>query len=266
MSWVVGIGMFKGGTGKTTFATMISDHLASMGFDVFGLDCDRSKAFHDWSKVRQSQITGRNKGIKPVPVDHIEESDEDLTSVRIDDSANYINAAVRIARRANPNIVLFDMPGWNSFLAQQAHFHCNLLISPIDVSSRRAADTMINEYGPAVREWREQIPGITGRPAFQWIWAPNKLRIDHQGNPIPAHNRALSRIEKVAEQFGATVTPPLLDNPAIGVASDYGFSVMTMQERALRVHVGANYDQKPMIVNARQVIGQAVAPVFRVTA
>ena len=174
--WIVTVGMYKGGAGKTTLATLIADKLASEKFAVVGIDCDPAGTFKAWSERREASVAlPKFAQFGAVPVVQVHESTEMNYSAQVNDSANRMNAAIEELEADGVQVIIIDSPGWNSHLTNQAHIQADIVVTPVDVSDDKSLSVLRGDYGTDVMTWNKERPKYD-LDSFTWFVAPNKVR------------------------------------------------------------------------------------------
>lgn len=187
---VVTISGFKGGTGKTTVASLLGVAAVKDGLRVASLDLDRN------TRNLSSFLTLRRASRLQSP-DHVMlmDMEEDVRSNAKPKHSGRLEALIRMARMDGYDLMIIDTSSGNLADVYEAHLLADVILTPMNESP---AD-MHGLFAPV---------GSAAAPRINYREMIDTVRFDRKraGLPVQRWHVVMNRVSSLPSRIGATVT------------------------------------------------------------
>src|ERR1044071_8249111 len=185
---VVTISGFKGGTGKTTVASLLGVAAVKNGMRVAGLDLDRN------TRNFSSFLTSR-RAAKLASPDHIMLMDLDTDPRSKPKHSGRLEPLVRMARLDGYDLLIIDTSSGNLVDVYEAHLLADVILTPMNESP---AD-MHGLFAPV---------GAKAAPKINYREMIETVRFDRRraGLPVQRWHVVMNRVAALPTKIGFTVT------------------------------------------------------------
>ncbi len=254
---VVTISGFKGGTGKTTIASLLGVAAVKDGMRVAGLDLDRN------TRNFSSFLTTRRASKLPSP-DHIMLMDLDVNPAAKPKHSGRLEPLVRMARMDGYDLLIIDTSSGNLVDVYEAHLLADVILTPMNESPADMHGLFAPHGSLAAPKinYREMIETVrfdrrrAGLPVQRWHVVMNRIA----ALPSKIGNTINDRVEVISREAGFEHVWRLRDRVAHRALALEGRSVfdepvegrLTMSELAGRSEVRALLSILDVPATARQ--------------
>lgn len=182
---IVTIGGFKGGTGKTTIAALLSVAAVNSGLRTAALDLDRN------TRNMSSFVSKRRAAGLPAP-DHVMLMDLDDVSNR--KSTGRLEPLARMARMDGYDLLIIDTSSGNLADVYEAHLLADAILTPMNES-------------PADMHGLFTPPGQPNAPKINYREMIDTVRFDRRRAGLPAQSWhvVVNRVAALPTRLGAIV-------------------------------------------------------------
>ncbi|MDP3738074.1 MAG: division plane positioning ATPase MipZ [Hyphomonadaceae bacterium] len=200
---VVTISGFKGGTGKTTVASLLGVAAVKNGMRVAGLDLDRN------TRNLSSFLTLRRAAKLQAP-DHIMLMDLDTDTKSKPKHSGRLEPLIRMARMDGYDLLVIDTSSGNLSDVYEAHLLADVILTPMNESP---AD-MHGLFAPT---------GSLAAPKINYREMIDTVRFDRRraGLPMQRWHVVMNRISALPSKIGSTIS-----DRVVAMSREAGFETM----------------------------------------
>lgn len=221
---VIAVASPKGGVGKTTTCVQALVWMLSKGIRAAAIDTDPMHNLHGFNNDRNDAISIAGYDDLPIiTVEPLEASyHHDSTRAAELDAKKLDQTIKRLSK--SYNVIIIDVPGFDSMFMQQAHLQAHIVLTPVDIESSSSINVLMGHYKPSIDEWR-QFQKLMNIEPFKWIVAPTRVPLI-EGKPLEAYRMVLEDLDTFQDQANYTLAPIIPFSRGYGRAMGAGLALM----------------------------------------